>query len=91
MGARIRPRQVGDPSETIGSSFWTITRGTSDPWPKAWGFRPTLSKDGRLSSVEIKAAEIALIVEGIDLAGARCRPRWEPVTLLAAKKWAGVT
>jgi hypothetical protein len=26
----------------------------------------------------MEAAELALVVEGIDLAGARRRPRWEP-------------
>jgi transposase len=41
-------------------------------------FCPTFSADGRLSSAAIEAAELALIVEGIDLAGARRRPRWHP-------------
>jgi transposase len=41
-------------------------------------FRPSFSADGRLSSVRVEAAELALIVEGIDLAGARRRPRWQP-------------
>jgi len=41
-------------------------------------FRPTFSADGRLASSAIEAAELALIVEGIELAGARGRPRWEP-------------
>ncbi len=41
-------------------------------------FRPTFSADGRLASSAIEAAELALIVEGIELAGARRRPRWEP-------------
>lgn len=41
-------------------------------------FCPTFSADGRLSSEAIEAAELALIVEGIDLAGARRRPRWQP-------------
>lgn len=41
-------------------------------------FRPTFSADGRLASNAIEAAELALIVEGIELAGARRRPRWEP-------------
>jgi transposase len=41
-------------------------------------FRPALSADGRLAPVAIEAAELALIVEGIDLAGARRRRRWEP-------------
>ncbi len=41
-------------------------------------FRPTFSSDGKLGSMSIEAAELALIVEGIDLAGARRRPRWQP-------------
>ncbi len=49
-------------------------------------FRPAFSKDGRLSSVAIEAAELALIVEGIELAGARRRPRWQPAALPAKKK-----
>jgi transposase len=44
-------------------------------------FRPTFGASGRLSSVAIEAAELALIVEGIDLVGARRRPRWQPATL----------
>lgn len=46
-------------------------------------FHPTFSSDGRLSSVVIEAAELALIVEGIELAGARRRPRWQPSSALA--------
>ena len=47
-------------------------------------FRPTTFwKDGRLSSVSIEAAELALVVEGIELAGARRRPRWQPPALPA--------
>jgi transposase len=42
-------------------------------------FHPTFSADGSLSASAIEAAELALILEGIDLAGARRRPRWEPV------------
>ena len=42
-------------------------------------FRPALSKDGKLAVSSLEAAELALIVEGIDLAGARRRPRWQPV------------
>jgi transposase len=42
-------------------------------------FHPTFSTDGRLSARAIEAADLALILEGIDLAGARRRPRWEPV------------
>lgn len=45
-------------------------------------FRPTFSSDRRLSSVSIEAAELALIVEGIELAGARRRPRWQPAATL---------
>ena len=44
-------------------------------------FRPTFSTSGRLSSAMIEAAELALIVEGIDLAGALRRPRWQPASL----------
>lgn len=52
-------------------------------WTKrleAGRFRPTFSSDGSLSSLAVEAAELALIVEGIDLAGARRRPRWQPAT-----------
>lgn len=41
-------------------------------------FRPSFSVDGRMTAAAIEAAELALIVEGIDLAGARRRSRWEP-------------
>jgi transposase len=41
-------------------------------------FRPSFSEDGRLSSSAIEAAELGLIVEGIDLAGAHRRARWQP-------------
>jgi transposase len=41
-------------------------------------FRPTFSDDGRLAPHAIEAAELALIIEGIDLAGARRRARWQP-------------
>lgn len=41
-------------------------------------FRPKFSEDGLLAASAIEAAELALIVEGIDLAGARRRPRWQP-------------
>jgi transposase len=41
-------------------------------------FCPKSSDDGRLTATAIEAAELALIVEGIDLTGARRRPRWEP-------------
>ena len=41
-------------------------------------FRPSFSVDGRLTAAAIESAELSLIVEGIDLAGARRRSRWEP-------------
>ena len=41
-------------------------------------FCPTFSADGRLSVTNMEAAELALIIEGIDLADARRRARWEP-------------
>lgn len=41
-------------------------------------FMPTFSADGKLGAVTIEAAELALIIEGIDLSGARKRPRWQP-------------
>ena len=41
-------------------------------------FRPTFSPDGRMTASAIEAAELALIIEGIELSGARRRPRWEP-------------
>jgi transposase len=41
-------------------------------------FHPTFSADGRLSASAIEAAELGLILEGIDLEGARRRPRWTP-------------
>ena len=41
-------------------------------------FRPTFSADGKLAPNAIEAAELALIVEGIDLLGARRCPRWQP-------------
>jgi transposase len=41
-------------------------------------FRPQFSADGKLAESAIEAAELGLIVEGIDLAGARRRSRWHP-------------
>jgi transposase len=43
-------------------------------------YRPVFSADGELAANAIEAAELALIVEGIDLSGARRRPRWQPET-----------
>jgi len=42
-------------------------------------FHPMFSSDGQLSSTKMEAAELALILEGLDLEGARRRPRWVPV------------
>lgn len=41
-------------------------------------FRPALSGDGRLTASAVESAELALVLEGIELAGARRRPRWQP-------------
>jgi transposase len=41
-------------------------------------FRPSFSRNHVLGVSAIEAAELALIVEGIDLIGARRRPRWQP-------------
>lgn len=41
-------------------------------------YKPTLSADGKFTAIVVEAAELALIIEGIDLAGARRRARWEP-------------
>jgi transposase len=46
-------------------------------------FRPGFSADGRLGAQAIEAAELSLILEGIELAGARRRPRWEPTEPVA--------
>jgi transposase len=43
-------------------------------------FRPVVSTDGTFSVTALEAAELALIIEGIDLAGAQRRPRWQPRT-----------
>ena len=44
-------------------------------------FHPAFFDSGRLTAKAVESAELALVLEGIDLAGARRRPRWE-----AAKK-----
>jgi transposase len=41
-------------------------------------YHARFSEDGQLSVSTIEAAELSLILGGIDLAGARRRPRWEP-------------
>ena len=46
-------------------------------------FRPSFSEDGRLAASAIEAADLGLIIQGIDLRGARRRPRWEPSRALS--------
>src|SRR5262245_3653745 len=41
-------------------------------------FRPAFAADGALSANAVEFVELALVLEGIDLAGARRRPRWQP-------------
>lgn len=41
-------------------------------------FSPMFSADGTLTAGTIEAAELMLILEGIDLRGARRRARWAP-------------
>jgi transposase len=43
-------------------------------------FRPAFAADGALSASAVEFAELALVLEGIELAGARRRPRWQPAT-----------
>jgi transposase len=43
-------------------------------------FRPAFAADGTLAANTVEFAELALVLEGIDLAGARRRPRWQPAT-----------
>lgn len=47
-------------------------------------FRLPWEQDAVGASVEMEAAELALILEGIDLRGARRRARWTPETTVAA-------
>lgn len=47
-------------------------------------FRPAFAADGRLAASAVEFAELALVLEGIDLAGARRRPRWQPATKMIA-------
>jgi len=42
-------------------------------------FCSIFSGDGNLGAHAIEAAELGLIIEGIDLSGARRRPRWQSV------------
>lgn len=41
-------------------------------------YRPAFSDDGRINASAVEWAELALLLEGIDLADARRRPRWQP-------------
>jgi transposase len=45
-------------------------------------FKPALSSDGNGPAYSVESAQLALILEGIDLAGARHRPRWQPASRL---------
>ena len=61
--------------DRTGIAMWTkrLERGR---------FRPAFTADGRLAASAVESAELALVLEGIDLAGARRRPRWEPAKKL---------
>jgi transposase len=41
-------------------------------------FHASFSDDGQLGKSSLEAAELGLILEGIDLAGSKRRPRWSP-------------
>jgi transposase len=41
-------------------------------------FKASFSEDGRLTAETVEAAELGLIIQGLDLRGARRRPRWQP-------------
>jgi len=41
-------------------------------------YRASMAPDGTLRASEVEYAELALILEGIELAGSRRRPRWVP-------------
>ena len=41
-------------------------------------YHAAFDEDGRLRVAALESAELGLILEGLDLAGARRRPRWEP-------------
>jgi len=47
-------------------------------------FHARLDADGTPSVRAFEAAELALVLEGIDLAGARRRPRWVPTPAVRA-------
>ena len=46
-------------------------------------FRLGFAVDGKLAASAIESADLALILEGIELAGAQRRPRWEPAAKAA--------
>ena len=48
-------------------------------------FHGPLCEDDRLTVSTLDPADLALILDGIDLAGARRRPRWEPCREPSAK------
>jgi hypothetical protein len=75
----------------VGATMWAViavqvrgilAKNRSDAmWTKrleGGRFHPAFARDGKLTASAIEPADLALIVEGIDLAGARPRPRWEP-------------
>lgn len=41
-------------------------------------FHPSFTEDGRLQASAIDAATLMMLLEGIELSGARRRPAWEP-------------
>lgn len=45
-------------------------------------FHARWSEDGQLAAHAMEAAELGLLLEGIDLASARRRPRWEPTPVV---------
>lgn len=53
-------------------------------------FRMPWERDQTKPHVEMEAAELALVLEGIDLRGAKRRPRWTPTAAPAADSSSGV-
>jgi transposase len=49
-------------------------------------YRPALCASAMFSANAIEAAELSLILEGIELKGARRRPRWQPGEQTSAAK-----
>ena len=72
----IRSRRTGVRTDRF---FRVPTQGGfEEQLPLPSGGYATFSADGMLAPKAIEYAELALIVEGIDLAGASRRPRWLP-------------